>query len=87
MSKVSQTDVVGTILLIGTSRGLGLAMADEFAKRRWHVVATVRGTARTKLHELAYEHEGNIEIETLDITHRSLHCTTACRVGPSTSCL
>ena len=28
----------------------------------------MRGTARTKLHELADEHEGGIEIDTLDIT-------------------
>lgn len=66
MPQVSRTDVVGTILLVGASRGLGLAMAHEFAERRWHVIATVRGAARTKLHELANEHR--IEIETLDIT-------------------
>ena len=59
---------MGTILLVGASRGLGLGMAAAFAKRRWHVVATVRGNARTKLHELAEEHEDRIELETLDIT-------------------
>ncbi len=68
MPQVSQADVVGTILLVGASRGLGLAMADTFAKRRWHVVATARGTARTKLHELADKQEHRIEIENLDIT-------------------
>lgn len=68
MSPVAQTDVVGTILLIGASRGLGLAMTQEFAKRRWQVVATLRGTARTKLHALANEHAHRIAIETLDIT-------------------
>lgn len=56
-----------TILLIGASRGLGLAMAGEFLRRGWHVVGTVRGTARTRLHELADAHPGRIEIETLDI--------------------
>jgi len=56
-----------SILLVGASRGLGLAMAEEFAKREWTVVATVRGSDRTKLHELA-EHAHRIEIETLDIT-------------------
>ena len=68
MTQISQQDAFGTILLIGASRGLGLAMADEFAKRRWDVVATVRGKARTKLHDLADEHAGHVEIETLDIT-------------------
>lgn len=56
-----------TILLIGASRGLGLAMAGEFLRRGWHVVGTVRGTARTGLHELADAHPGRVEIETLDI--------------------
>lgn len=56
------------ILLIGASRGLGLAMAEEFAKRDWTVVATVRGSARTPLHELADAYKNRIEIETLDIT-------------------
>ncbi|MCP1374730.1 SDR family NAD(P)-dependent oxidoreductase [Dyella lutea] len=56
-----------TILLIGASRGLGLAMAGEFLRRGWHVVGTVRGTARTRLHELADAYPGRIEIETLDI--------------------
>jgi NAD(P)-dependent dehydrogenase (short-subunit alcohol dehydrogenase family) len=57
-----------TILLIAASRGLGLAMADEFLKRGWNVVGTVRaGSTRTKLHSLAAEHPGRLEIETLDI--------------------
>ena len=67
MTHPPQNDTVGTILLIGASRGLGLAIADEFAKRRWNVVATVRGTARTKLHDLADERRGYIAIESLDI--------------------
>ena len=57
-----------TILLIGASRGLGHAMAVEFLKKGWNVVGTVRaGGGRTKLHDLAEEHKGRVEIETLDI--------------------
>ncbi len=42
------------ILLIAASRGLGLAMAEEFLKKGWNVVGTVRpGSGRTKLHDLA----------------------------------
>jgi NAD(P)-dependent dehydrogenase (short-subunit alcohol dehydrogenase family) len=55
------------LLLVGASRGLGLAMAAEFLKKGWNVVGTVRGGARTKLHDLADEYEGRVEIETLDI--------------------
>lgn len=60
-----------SILLIGASRGLGCAMAAEFAKRGWDVVGTVRGHARTGLHDLADDHGGHIEIEQLDVTQPS----------------
>jgi len=57
-----------TILLIAASRGLGLAMAAEFLKKGWNVVCTVRtGSDRTKLHALADQFKGRLEIETLDI--------------------
>jgi len=31
------------ILIIGASRGLGLALVEQFCGRGWHVIATVRG--------------------------------------------
>jgi len=55
-----------TALIIGASRGLGLAMAAEYLKRGWRVVGTVRGPA-TPLHELAARSGGALEIETVDI--------------------
>ena len=54
-------------VIAGASRGLGLAMAAEFLKRGWNVVGTVRAGARTGLHDLAGEHDGRVEIESLDI--------------------
>ncbi len=63
----SPSTAAGTILLIGASRGLGLGMAGEFAKRGWQVVATVREGARTELHDLADAHPDRIGIETVDI--------------------
>ncbi len=56
-----------TALILGASRGLGLAMAAEYLARRWDVVATVRGSSRTGLHDLAEKH-ANLVVETLDIT-------------------
>ncbi|TCK24283.1 SDR family oxidoreductase [Pseudonocardia endophytica] len=56
------------ILIVGASRGLGHAMAAEFLERGWNVVGTVRGTARTALHDLADAHPGRVGVETLDIT-------------------
>lgn len=54
-------------LIIGASRGLGLGLAEEYLKRGWRVVATVRGSAKTPLHDLAARAEGRLEIESLDI--------------------
>jgi NAD(P)-dependent dehydrogenase (short-subunit alcohol dehydrogenase family) len=54
-----------TALIIGASKGLGLAMAAEFLRRGWRVIATVR-EGRTQLHELD-AHE-RLEIEVLDMT-------------------
>ena len=56
------------MLLIGASRGLGYAMADEYLKRGWHVVATERKGARSKLHDLLPTIGERLEIETVDIT-------------------
>ena len=56
-----------SVLLIGTSRGLGAAMAGEMANRGWRVVGTVRGKARTPLHDIEDKHAGSIAIEALDI--------------------
>ena len=56
-----------TALLIGASRGLGYAMAAEYLKRGWNVVGTVRGKARTLLHDLADRSQNRLEIETVDI--------------------
>ncbi|HTZ80174.1 MAG TPA: SDR family NAD(P)-dependent oxidoreductase [Stellaceae bacterium] len=60
-----------TILIIGASRGLGHAMAAEFLKKGWNVIGTVRAGARTKLHELAADHDGRVEIEILDINEQN----------------
>ena len=56
------------VLLIGASRGLGLALAREWVRGGWHVVATVRRSGRTRLHDLAAACAGQIEIETVDVT-------------------
>jgi NAD(P)-dependent dehydrogenase (short-subunit alcohol dehydrogenase family) len=58
-----------SILIVGASRGLGYAMAAEFAAREWRVLGTVR-TPSTPLHGLAVERPDTVEIETLDMTDR-----------------
>jgi hypothetical protein len=47
-------------------------MAEEFLKKDWNVVGTVRaGSGRTKLHDLADKFHERLEIETLDICEQS----------------
>ncbi|TAN08311.1 MAG: SDR family NAD(P)-dependent oxidoreductase [Rhodanobacteraceae bacterium] len=57
------------LLLIGASRGLGLALAQEYLGRGWEVVATERVDRPSGLHELAQSHHGRLEIERVDINH------------------
>lgn len=53
-----------TALLIGASRGLGLAMAGEYLRRGWRVIATGRPNSLERLRRL----DGALEVETVDIT-------------------
>src|SRR3569833_351221 len=56
-----------TILIIGASRGLGCALAIEFLKRGWRVIGTVRSGTTNPLQEQREQHDGRLEIETLDM--------------------
>lgn len=55
-------------LIIGASRGLGLALAETHLTQGWHVVGTVRDGAPTKLHGLRAAWNEQLDIETVDIT-------------------
>ncbi len=55
------------VLIVGASRGLGLGLAREYAKRQWRVIGTVRASAPTGLHELADAPDGRVQIESVDI--------------------
>ena len=58
-----------SLLLIGASRGLGFALAEEYLERGWHVVATERVRTTSKLHDLSGAAEERLEIETVDIVY------------------
>jgi len=51
-----------TLLLIGASRGLGFALAEEYLKRGWNVVATERSGTTSQLHTLLEASDGRLEI-------------------------
>ena len=56
-----------TVFIVGASRGLGLALAEEYAYRGYHVIATVR-TSSAALDGIAAEFPHRLEIETVDVT-------------------
>lgn len=57
-----------TVLIAGASRGLGHALAAEFAARGWQVIGTVRDPqTRTPLHELADASDGTVTVQQLDV--------------------
>ena len=55
-----------TILIIGASRGLGLGLAQEYARRGWTVIATVRDPAKPGALAAVTP---PVTIETIDINH------------------
>lgn len=55
-------------LIIGASRGLGLAMTEEYLKRGWDVTATVRTESSGKLNELQKISGSRLNIAKLDTT-------------------
>jgi NAD(P)-dependent dehydrogenase (short-subunit alcohol dehydrogenase family) len=71
-----------TLLIIGASRGLGLALTREYLDRGWRVVATARSNAKTALHELSETSGGQLEIETVDINHPDQVGALRARLGP-----
>ncbi|EIC84328.1 SDR family NAD(P)-dependent oxidoreductase [Serratia sp. M24T3] len=57
-----------TVLLIGASRGLGFAMAEEYLKHGAKVIATGRALSTDKLLQLQKVWPQQLEVETADIT-------------------
>ena len=55
-----------TVIVIGASRGLGLALVEEWCGRGWGVVATVRSRS-DELATLAGRFPGSLDMETVDI--------------------
>ena len=60
-----------TVLITGSSRGIGFAMASQYAEKGWGVIATCRNPeSADALRDLA-EQYSNVVIERLDVTDYS----------------
>jgi NAD(P)-dependent dehydrogenase (short-subunit alcohol dehydrogenase family) len=70
-----------TALIVGASRGLGLALAKEYLARGWQVIATIRSAPSPALEQAQASAHGRLTIEHVDINepaqvaalHRRLH--------------
>jgi NAD(P)-dependent dehydrogenase (short-subunit alcohol dehydrogenase family) len=63
----SDQTLAGSALIIGASRGLGYAIVEEYLKRDWRVVGTIRDGRGDNLVPLRERTGGRLEIEVLDI--------------------
>ncbi|GAA3035455.1 SDR family oxidoreductase [Streptomyces lactacystinicus] len=69
-----------TVLITGTSSGIGLATAVAAARAGWHVIATMRNTAKAGPLLAAAEEAGvTVDLRTLDVTHPA--SVEACLAG------
>jgi len=62
------SDIRNVALVLGASRGLGLAMTKDLLARGWAVVATVRAPPPRALQDLPADVAERLDVEHLDIT-------------------
>ena len=70
------------VLLIGASRGLGLALAEQWARGGWHVTATARSRTGAGLRGLVDRYPDDVEIEIVDVTVQEQIAALSDRLGP-----
>jgi NAD(P)-dependent dehydrogenase (short-subunit alcohol dehydrogenase family) len=68
------------VLITGCSRGIGLALATEFARARWEVFAGARGPRRPELTALA-EKWANLKLLSLDVCDQTTVAGSAQLLG------
>jgi NAD(P)-dependent dehydrogenase (short-subunit alcohol dehydrogenase family) len=69
-------------LIVGASRGIGLGLVEEFAKRGWSVVGTVRAEASAgDLKMIAKDSGGKVTLETVDTADAASGAALRDRLG------
>jgi NAD(P)-dependent dehydrogenase (short-subunit alcohol dehydrogenase family) len=63
-----RSDITGTVLVTGANRGIGLALARNYAKRGWTVIATARKPEKADdLNALAADFD-SVTVERMDLS-------------------
>jgi NAD(P)-dependent dehydrogenase (short-subunit alcohol dehydrogenase family) len=60
---------LGTVLITGANRGIGLELARQYAARGWRVIATARKPGEAAELQRLAEPGGSFTIETLDVSN------------------
>ncbi len=68
----TETEAVPTVLITGSSRGIGLEFARQYARRGWTVIATCRSPDKAlELQKIAQDYP-NVTIDQLDVTDHDM---------------
>lgn len=83
----TSTPTRGTVLVVGATRGLGLAVARQFLERGWRVVGTARDATSPQLVgpelvNVVQQFPGRASIETLDVTDEAAIAALRERIAP-----
>lgn len=78
MDPAKRSDIVGTVLVSGANRGIGLRLARNYAERGWTVIATARNPGKAaELNELAAANP-KVSVERMDLLdHASIDALAA----------
>lgn len=67
LDPAKRSDIIGTVLITGANRGIGLQLATNYAKRGWKVIATARNPAEAaELNALAAQNP-QVTVAQLDL--------------------
>ena len=68
----TETEAVPTVLITGSSRGIGLEFTRQYARRGWTVIATCRNPDKAlELQKIAQDYP-NVTIDQLDVTDHDM---------------
>lgn len=60
-----------TVLITGSSRGIGLELTRQYAERGWNVIATARDPGKAQALEDIAKNHANVTLEALDVTNHA----------------